>query len=92
MSILKIFGVIIGSLILFFVTLYIYTSFAPSLPIYVQSVNTNVSSTYDAVGVGRARVTVDQAKVSAGVSVTGVSAQSVQELTKSKTVKGHCIR
>lgn len=69
----------IVTFISFFVLLFLYTKFVGPIPFAVNSVSTNKTTTFDVSGDGKATVTPDKDKISAGVFATASTAQQVQD-------------
>ncbi len=66
------------TLLIFFVSLFVYIKIAGPLPFSVNSVTTSKSTTFDVSGEGKVTIQPDGANISAGVMANGASVQQVQ--------------
>lgn len=66
-------------ILIFFLTLFLYTTLAGPLPFSVNSVVTNKTDIFTVTGEGKSTQKPDLATVGAGVTVTGPTVKSVQD-------------
>lgn len=69
----------IVSLIVFFVSLFLYTKFAGPIPFSITNVTSNKSDAFTITGVGIVSVKPDIATVNVGVQATGTTVKEVQD-------------
>ncbi len=67
------------SLIVFFVSLFLYTKFAGPIPFSITNVTSNKSETFTVTGEGKVSVKPDIATVNVGVQATGTTVKEVQD-------------
>lgn len=67
------------SLIVFFVSLFLYTKFAGPIPFSITNVTSNKSEAFTVTGVGTVSVKPDIATVNVGVQATGTTVKEVQD-------------
>jgi uncharacterized protein YggE len=67
------------SLIVFFVSLFLYTKFAGPIPFSITNVTSNKSEAFTVTGEGVVSVKPDIATVSVGVQATGITVKEVQD-------------
>lgn len=70
---------IIPSLIVFFVSLFLYTKFAGPIPFSITNVTSNKSEAFTVTGEGKVSVKPDIATVNVGVQATGTTTKEVQD-------------
>lgn len=66
-------------ILIFFAVVFVYTKFGPPLPLFISSVNTTKTDTYQVSGTGKASIQPDSATVNLGVAVTGKTAKDAQD-------------
>jgi len=69
----------IPSIIIFFLTLFLYTKFAGPIPFSVTNITTNKAQGFSITGDGNVSVKPDIATVNVGVQANGTTVQSVQD-------------
>jgi len=67
------------SLIVFFVSLFLYTKFAGPVPFSITNVTSNKSEAFTVTGEGKVSVKPDIATVNVGVQATGTTVKDVQD-------------
>lgn len=67
------------SLIVFFLSLFVYTKFAGPIPFSITNVTSNKSDAFTITGTGTVSVKPDIATVSVGVQATGTTTKEVQD-------------
>jgi len=67
------------SLIVFFVSLFLYTKFAGPIPFSITNVTSNKSEAFTVTGEGKISVKPDIATVNVGVQATGTTVKEVQD-------------
>src|SRR5436190_1686863 len=63
-------------IVVFFILLFLYSKFAPPIPLYINSVSTNKTDTFNVIGQGNVSVKPDTAVARVGV---GTNAQTVAQ-------------
>ncbi len=74
-----------GAIVLFFLSLFVYTKFAGPIPFSVSSIVTSKTDSFTVTGEGKAVVVADIAVVSAGIQAQGASVKRVQEELNTKS-------
>ena len=74
-----------GAVIIFFLSLFVYTKFAGPIPFSVSSIVTTKTDTFTVTGEGKATAIPDVAVVSVGVQAQGTTVALVQQQLNKKT-------
>ncbi len=69
----------ITGLLLFFVSLFVYTKFAGPIPFSITNVTSNKSEAFTVTGEGKVSVKPDIATINVGVQANGTTVQNVQD-------------
>ena len=77
----------IGSIIVFFIVLFVYTKLAGPIPFFINSVNTTKTDLFSSSGEGKVTAVPDQATINAGVTQTSTTVADAQDKVNKTTAK-----